>query len=73
MAPPSTPRKPRKADKQKGRGTRKGSTSFCEQKEAKKLFYSGLGALARPPAMAQIKGVFCAAFFQKSGCLLTSA
>jgi hypothetical protein len=43
----------------------KGSTSFCEQKEAKKLFYAGLGAASATTPMAQHNKNFCAAFFKK--------
>jgi hypothetical protein len=44
---------------------RQGSTSFCEQKEAKKLFYSGPRALARSTPMSQSKKSFLLLFFKK--------
>jgi hypothetical protein len=44
---------------------REGKASFCEQKEAKKLFYAGPGALSRTKPQAQHKRSFCAAFFKK--------
>jgi hypothetical protein len=43
----------------------KQSTSFCEQKEAKKLFYTGTWALVRPQPMAQIQEHFLVLFFKK--------
>jgi hypothetical protein len=42
-----------------------GKTSFCEQKEAKKLYDSGLWALSPTQPMTQRKRSFCAAFFKK--------
>jgi hypothetical protein len=47
------------------------STSFCEQKEAKKLYGSGAGDLATyvPPVCASIKEIFCF-FFPKKKFLL---
>jgi hypothetical protein len=46
-----------------------GSTSFSEEKEAKRLYESGPGALASHSPYPRVIKVFCAAFFQKSGCL----
>jgi hypothetical protein len=43
----------------------KGSTSFCEQKEAKKLYESGPRALSVTMPMTQHNKNFCAAFFKK--------
>jgi hypothetical protein len=50
---------------------KKGKASFCEQKEAKKLFYAGPWALSPTPPMAQHNKSFCGAFFKKR--LLASA
>jgi hypothetical protein len=41
------------------------STSFSEEKEAKRLWESAPWALAYPTPMAQIQRSFCAAFFKK--------
>jgi hypothetical protein len=46
----------------------KGSASFCEQKEAKKLFCSW-AVLVSPPR-AQPSKSFCAAFFKKAAAFL---
>jgi hypothetical protein len=46
-----------------GRVARK--ASFCEQKEAKKLYYAGPWALSLTTPMAQHNKNFCAAFFKK--------
>jgi hypothetical protein len=43
----------------------KGKTSFCEQKEAKKLCYAGPWALSPTKPIAQHNKSFCAAFFKK--------
>jgi hypothetical protein len=43
------------------------SASFSEEKEAKRLFL--IGASGVSTARVQVKKVFCAAFFQKSGFL----
>jgi len=43
----------------------KESTSFCEQKEAKKLSYSRPGALAALQPVAQSKRNFLVLFFKK--------
>jgi hypothetical protein len=43
----------------------KPSTSFCEQKEAKKLFYSGPWAMSPPTPMLQTKESFLVLFFKK--------
>jgi hypothetical protein len=43
----------------------KGKTSFCEQKEAKKLFYAGPEALSPTKPITQHNKSFCAAFFKK--------
>jgi hypothetical protein len=40
----------------------KRKASFCEQKEAKKLFYAGPWALSPTEPQAQHKIIFCAAF-----------
>jgi hypothetical protein len=45
---------------------RKESASFCEQKEAKKLYHAGPWALSGTSPMAQHDKNFCAAFL-KSG------
>jgi hypothetical protein len=42
-----------------------GEASFCEQKEAKKLYYAGPWAVSPLPPMTQHKRSFCAAFFKK--------
>jgi hypothetical protein len=49
-----------------------GKASFCEQKEAKKLYYAGLWASALTQPMAQHKKVF-APLFSKSGRFLNAA
>jgi hypothetical protein len=43
----------------------KEKASFCEQKEAKKLFYAGPEAMSATMPTAQHKTSFCAAFFKK--------
>jgi hypothetical protein len=43
----------------------KGKASFCEQKEAKKLYYAGAWAVSGPTLMLRHKKSFCAAFFKK--------
>jgi hypothetical protein len=43
----------------------KASTSFCEQKEAKKLFESGARALSLPQPMPQHRRSFLFLFFKK--------
>jgi len=43
----------------------KRSASFCEQKEAKKLFYSGPWALAATQPMAQIQKSLLVLFFRR--------
>jgi hypothetical protein len=43
----------------------KGSTSFCEQKEAKKLFYSW--PVARETVSFRLKKFFAPLFSKKSG------
>jgi hypothetical protein len=43
----------------------KGKASFCEQKEAKKLFYAGSWAVSPTMPQARHKRSFCAAFFKK--------
>jgi hypothetical protein len=55
---------PGRAKRREGRG-RQERASFCEQKEAKKLFCAGAWALAVTQPMAQHKRSFCAAFFKK--------
>jgi hypothetical protein len=43
-------------------------TSFCEQKEAKKLFYAGAWVVSPPAPMAQSNKRFLVPFFQKRNC-----
>jgi hypothetical protein len=43
----------------------KQSTSFCEQKEAKKLYYSRAGALSHPAPMPQSNKSLLVLFFRK--------
>jgi hypothetical protein len=71
MAPQSAPRKSRKADKQKGKA--KEALLFVNKKKQKDFFTLGLGRWRDHRPWPRLKEVFCAAFFQKSGCLLTSA
>jgi hypothetical protein len=42
-----------------------GSTSFCEQKEAKKLYYAGPEAVSATTPMPQRSKNFCTAFFKE--------
>jgi hypothetical protein len=44
---------------------KQGKASFCEQKEAKKLFYAGSWAMSATTPAAQRNKNFCAAFFKK--------
>ncbi len=53
------------------RGKERERSSFCEQKEAKKLCDFGPGAHLTPGS--EVEEVFCAAFFQKSGFLSCSS
>jgi hypothetical protein len=46
-----------------------GRTSFSEEKKQKDFFYSGAWARLCQRPKARFKS-FCAAFLQKSGCLL---
>jgi hypothetical protein len=45
---------------------KQGKASFCEQKEAKKLFYAGSWALSPTMPIAQHKKKFLRRFFQKA-------
>jgi hypothetical protein len=46
-------------------------TSFCEQKEAKKLYHAGPWALSPTPLMAQHSQKFLRRFFQKAAAFPT--